>query len=97
MTVAIRQFGDEIRAVLVICHSPALTNGKSAARAIRGYFSEKMQYAIEKRFDFYFHVIGGRGLSITAPSREPKYPPLAEPACRCSYPNQGAPPPGPLS
>jgi hypothetical protein len=53
-----------------------------------------MQHAIEKRFSFHYPYVGGRGLSIATSVREPKYPPLAEPACRCSYPDCEAGAPG---
>jgi hypothetical protein len=45
MTIAIRLAGDGIRAVLVICHSPALTgNEPGYSQERRGHLSLEAQY-----------------------------------------------------
>ena len=91
MTVAIGQAGNGIGAMVVIYHSPAFTSGKPASNYIRGYLSGKAQYASRKKIFFLPSLYEGARIIDRAPMRKPKYPPLAEPACR-SYPNWGPAP-----
>jgi hypothetical protein len=87
MTVAIGQAGNGIGAMVVI----AILLLSSAATGFehhkRIFFQQSAICRWKKDFLSTFTERGDEGCRLPPPTRKPKCPPLAEPACRCSYPN----------